>query len=284
MAPTRVIAGQRTKLGRTMHGIAYNPLDDEILVTNNLASAILVFPGDANGDVAPIRVIQGPRTRLVGPSALSFDADNKEIIVTEPSGRRVLVFPWDADGDVPPLRVIYGPKTELSFPVGAAVDPVRDLLVVASTSYSPSGDQMDSEAGLFIFNRTDNGNVAPRARIVGPKTGIKEKSWHVWVHGGKIFATIANTHRVRGYIGSKPRAGVTEVPPSPWATSTLGFVGVWNITDNGDVPPSAIIRGPVTQLVHPSGLALNIADGEVIATDSVRNGVFTFLVPELFGQ
>ncbi len=271
-------------MGRTMHGIVYNPLDDEIVVTNNLAGAILVFRGDANGDEAPIRVIQGPRTKMIGPSALSFDAENKEIIVTDPSGRRVVVFPWDANGNVAPLRVIYGPRTDLGFPVGAAVDPVRNLLVVASTSYSPSGDQMDTQAGLFIFNRTDTGNVAPRAMIAGPKTGMKEKSWHVWIHEGKIFATISNTHRVRGYVGDKPREGLTRVPASPWASNTLGFVGVWDITDNGDVPPQAIIRGPVSQLVHPSGLVLNIAEGEIIATDSVRNGVFTFLVPEFFGR
>ena len=57
---------------------------------------------------------------------------------------------------------------------------------------------------------------------------------------------------------------------------------MWDIADNGEVTPKAIIRGPVTGLIHPAGMALNTEDGEVIVADSVRNGVFTFLVPQHF--
>jgi hypothetical protein len=67
MAPKRVITGQGSKLGRTIHGLAYDPVHDEIVVPNALADAILVFRGSANGDEPPIRVIQGLRTKLVTP-------------------------------------------------------------------------------------------------------------------------------------------------------------------------------------------------------------------------
>ena len=35
-------------------------------------------------------------------------------------------------------------------------------------------------------------------------------------------------------------------------------------------------------LLHPVGLALNPKDGEIYVSDSVRNGVLSFLVPQLF--
>ena len=33
--------------------------------------------------------------------------------------------------------------------------------------------------------------------------------------------------------------------------------------------------------MHPTGLALNPKDGEIYVTDSIRNGLFTYLVPDL---
>ena len=58
---------------------------------------------------------------------------------------------------------------------------------------------------------------------------------------------------------------------------------MWNdVGDDGDVPPHSIIKGRSTGIVHPAGVTFNAADGEVIAPDSVWNGLFTFLKPELF--
>jgi len=45
-----------------------------------------------------------------------------------------------------------------------------------------------------------------------------------------------------------------------------------------------VIKGDNTFLVHPAGVAINPKSGEVYATDSVRNGLFTFLVPSLFPE
>ena len=65
--PVRVIEGQGTKLSRTMHGIAYDSVHDEIIVPVHLAGAVLVFRAGATGEEAPIRIIQGPHTRILRP-------------------------------------------------------------------------------------------------------------------------------------------------------------------------------------------------------------------------
>src|ERR1700681_1206055 len=82
--PVRVLEGQKTLISRTMHGFAYDPIHDEIVVTSPLAQAILTFRGGATGEEAPIRVIQGTRTEILGDaySALdkvSVDGVNDEI-------------------------------------------------------------------------------------------------------------------------------------------------------------------------------------------------------------
>jgi len=237
-----------------------------------LAAAILVFRGNAAGAAAPIRVIQGPRTRLLNPHSVNLDLKNGEILVGDLRADSVSVFPRDASGDVAPLRRICGPRSKLDHVVGLAVDPVRNLLAVANMHE------------IFIFNRTDNGDVPPRAVIAGPKTGMTDEPWQLQVHGGKIFVAASNHMHYWVYRTETPLPEFKEIPPDPWLNPELGFVGVWSIEDTGDRPPRAIIKGPVSGLLHPSGLALNIKEGEIMVSDSVRNGVFTYLVPDFFSM
>ncbi len=252
-----------------MHGIAYDPLHDEIIVPVHLAGAVLVFRGGAKGEEAPVRVIQGPHTGILRPETTCVDLQHGEIMVGEDVGKDVLVFSREANGDVAPLRAIRGPKTQLDEVRGVAVDPVRNLIVVASRSKGGT-------TGLFIFNRTDNGDVAPRAVIAGPGTGIlRIRQVAVDAEQGKIFAAVKNN--IESYR-------FEAASPSPWDPNRVGFIGVWDITDNGDIPPKAIIKGPASGLIWPAGVALNSKDREIYTIDSVRNGMFTYSMPEFFSQ
>lgn len=250
--------------------MAYDAVHDEIIVPNALADAILVFRGNANGDEAPIRVIQGPCTRLITPHSVSIDAEHGEILVASLTGKRINVYRWDANGNAAPLRVITGPQTQLGHLVGIAVDAVQNLMAVANSE------------DILIFNRTDNGDVTPRARIAGPKTGMTDEPWQMQFYKGKIYLAASNHLHVNLYSGVTLKESSKAVPDDPWLNPTLGFVGIWNITDSGDVPPRAMIRGPFSGLLHPVGLALNPEDGEIYVSDSVRNGILSFVVPDLF--
>jgi DNA-binding beta-propeller fold protein YncE len=276
-----VIQGQLTHLSRTTHGIAYDAAHDEIVAPNPLAAAVVIFRGGATGEEAPIRTIQGVRTGLARPETVAVDEKNDELIVGDPGTRRVLVFKADADGDAAPLRTIQGPRTKLLQIVGVAVDPNRDLLVVSSYSRLPGG-----VTGIFVFGRTDQGDVAPRRVIAGPKTGITRlRQIALDPATGKIFAAVINNEYLPPYDVDKPRAGLAPNVelPSPWNTGPEGFIGVWDDEkDDGDVPPRSIIKGRSTGLVHPAGVTFNAKDGEVIAPDAIWNGLFTFLKPELF--
>ncbi|MGH9356034.1 MAG: hypothetical protein ACRD10_07885, partial [Terriglobia bacterium] len=282
MGPIRFIGGQATKLSRTMHGIAYDAVHDEIIVPVALAGAILVFRGGASGDEPPIQVIQGPHTQLDRPHTVAVDPLHGEIMVGDRSGRGVLVFPLRANGDVAPIRTISGDKTGLVDITGVGVDPIHNLIVVSSSSEIEGG-----KTGLFIFNRMANGNVTPKAVIAGPKTGII-RPWQLAIDSaqGKIFAALVNNLYFAPYTLAKPRTGLNPNVQIPmgWAENNggPGFIGVWKITDNGDVPPRAVIKGMATYLVHPAGVAIDPSEGEVFATDSVRNGLFTFRVPQFF--
>jgi len=253
-----------------MHGLHYDARHDEIIVPVALGGAILTLAGGANGGDPPLRVIQGPKTGLVQPDTLAIDVPHDEI-VADSGNDSVLVFQRTGNGDIEPIRRIGGPKTHISNIYGLAVDSVHNLIVV--------GNRIDtggraSEDAILIFNRTDTGDVAPRSMISGPRTGIiKIRQVVVDEERGQIFATIKNNFE--NYEFAQER-------PSPWNPDRTGFIGVWNIGDNGDVPPRGVIKGPATGLVWPAGVAINPASHEVYTIDSVSNSLFMFRVPELF--
>jgi hypothetical protein len=250
--PERVIYGQPTKLGRTMHAIRYNDVRDEFVVTNPFAQAILTFAGAASGQEAPIRVIQGPKTRLDRVDRVEVDALHGELFVQIDEGE-VLVFPVEASGDIAPIRTIAGPDTQLTGAslMSLAVDPVHDLLVVA-------GRQK-----LLIFNRNATGNAKPLRVIEGPKTGISRLN-DIAVYPARKLVLL-----------TVPGA-VHEMEPEHV------FVGIWSLDDDGDVPPRFKLSGPQTLLKKPRAVAVNPKNQEIIVVDMRLNAVLTYRLPEIF--
>ena len=254
-----------------MHGIFYDPKHDEIVVPVALGGAVLTLPGGANGGEKPTRVLQGPKTGLVQPDTLYVDVAHDEMMV-DSGDDAVLVFNRTANGDAAPIRRIGGPKTHIRNIYGITVDAAHDLIIVANRVETEGTRQ--SQDGILIFNRTDEGDVAPRAIIAGPHTGIiKIRQIVADEERGQIFATIKNNFE---------NYDVADERPSPWNPDRTGFIGVWSIHDNGDVPPRGVIKGPATGLVWPAGVAINPASHEVYTIDSVSNALFMFRMPELF--
>ncbi len=249
--PTRRIEGQETRLSRTMHAIEYDAAHDEFVVPQQLGQAILTFRGGAAGQEAPIRVIQGSRTRLRRPDRLAVDPVHDEIFV--PEGNAILVFPRGASGNVAPIRVIEGPDTKLltetSSSAAIAVDPVHNVIVMA-------------DEFIVTFNRTDSGNVKPQTFIAGPRTGLKgTRGLAVQPEGGWILA-----------FASEPGPGKRD----------NRFIGVWHHTDTGDVPPRFRIADAGGVMLVPRGLAIDARHQTVIASDKSSNAILTFLVREIF--
>jgi DNA-binding beta-propeller fold protein YncE len=247
--PTRRIYGQASKLSRTMHDIRYNEVNDELFVPNPFSNAILVFRGGANGQEAPIRVIQGKSTQLDGPDRLDIDSVHRELFV--PDDDAVLVFALDASGDAPPKRVIRGADTQLAGVRALAVDPINNLLAVAGGR------------SILIFDRTASGNARPLRVIRGPNTQIDRINQMAIYPQGKLIV-----------VAMPGRQGDVEPPRV--------FVGMWSLDDDGDVPPKWTIAGDRSTLRKPFAVALNPEHKEIYVTDMRLNGVMTFSVPEVF--
>jgi hypothetical protein len=284
VAPKRVIEGQATNLSRTMHGIAYDAMHDEIVIPVALSGAVLVFRADASGEVPPLRAIQGTRTRLVRPHTVAVDPVNNEILTADPSMRAIVVFERMANGNVSPKRVISGPKTGLLDIVGLDVDPIRNVIVASSRK--GNGDKV----GIFVFDRLANGDVEPKQFIGGPKSKLAHfRQVAIDPGTGNIFLAQQNTRmkQMEAYVLEKPREGFKakdqddeDDDSDSGRLDQMGFIAVYGPDDNGDTPPRAIIKGPGIRLAGAAGVALNPRKKEIITVGG--NGFQTFLLPDFF--
>ena len=287
MAPKRAIQGQATRLSRTVHGLDYDAIHDEIIAPVYEAGAVLVYAGGANGAAPPLRLIQGDKTMLLGPQTASVDPVHGEILVGDASSGSILVYDRLANGNVAPKRIIHGENTGLREITGIAADPKRNLILVVNMGATPE------QHGVFVFNRLDNGDVAPKAIIAGNKAGISHaRQIVVDSDRGKIYVAVQGTNfrGVRPYVEVEPRPDTTwaDVLDSrgrnksqpPWSEDTHGFIGVWDVNDNGNVPPRAVIKGENTKLNGCGGVAIVPALGLVIG---VGNNMYTtYSVPQFF--
>jgi hypothetical protein len=252
--PLRKLEGQKTLLSRTMHDLAYDAIHDEIVVTSPFAQAILTFRGSANGEEPPIRVIQGPHTRIVEASALdavSIDPVNNEIYLAT-SSENILVFPREANGDVEPIRVIGGPESPVGSRSRMRIDPVRNWLVVSDPR------------GVLVFDRRATGNARPRAIIPGPTTGYAQ------------FALSPT-----GLLITNHEPGTIE------AWDLEEGLRLFENARSGEKPvlrPTFRIAAqiPKTYQTGGPGITLNPAENEILISDAARNHIWTFVVPEAF--
>jgi DNA-binding beta-propeller fold protein YncE len=100
-----------------------------------MGDSILVFSVMADGDVAPLRVLKGPRTQLRYPNGLTLDLKNNELWVANFGNHSATVYPLNASGDTAPLRMIRsGPLSSnvptLGNPFPVAFDTKRGEILV----------------------------------------------------------------------------------------------------------------------------------------------------------
>jgi len=287
-------------ISRAGHNVEYDPVNDEMWHANPEAQAILVFRGGANGEEAPIRVIQGPHTQLAFPNyGVGVDAVNNEVFVVEKE--YISVYPRAANGDIVPIRVIRGPDTGLVNARAIIVDPVRNVLVVGTNN------------GLVILDRTASGNAKPRAIIAGPISGIRASKPP---HSGPLTQEEIELRRrnntgsaiqsmrmsPKGYvvtvIGARGRSGDDDEDGGAADADEEGRGGggrrgpgggppgiaAWNIDDflkvngHGDVAPVWVLSDP-KGIIGPGRAALNPNQKEVILGG---NRIVIYSFPEIF--
>jgi len=172
--PIRLLIGDKTKLSDS-HGLAIDTKNKLLFINNwgNISDyrvpgsgrfeppSITVYPLDADGDTPPLRVIQGPKTQMDWPGAMSIDPATGDLYVANDMGQSIIVFHSKDQGDLTPAKVIKGLKTHISYPTGVFVDAKNQELWVTNLG--------NSSATVYPLNAS--GDVAPLRIIRSAEEG-----------------------------------------------------------------------------------------------------------------
>src|ERR1700722_4035059 len=175
--PLRYIQGPQTQLQDPDH-VAIDPVHNEVFVPQH--GHILVYPRDATGNVAPIRDLSGPDTRMgVGDQGVMIDPLHDLMIVT--ARGRILIFNRTDQGNVKPKAVIGGPNHYITGGAFALYPEKGEIIISASARGGRSEDESDihpstnattiqvnTSSYVGVWNINDNGDVPAHWTIGGP--------------------------------------------------------------------------------------------------------------------
>ena len=233
--PKRVIQGPHT-LNEYNNGLYIDPQTGNIhSVAMDTADSMIVFPGGANGDVAPIRKLNTPHRNF----ATAVNEEKGEIYITIQYPPKVMVYRKEANGDEKPLRVLEGEHTRLYDTHGIALDVKKNLMFVGTwgnaSDYRVAGTGKFYPPSINVYPLDASGDTAPLRVIQGSKTRLD------WAGGMSL----------------DPDRGDLYV-----ANDVGNSILVFRETDDGDVAPSRIINGDKTGLSHPAGISLDLKNQE----------------------
>jgi DNA-binding beta-propeller fold protein YncE len=211
-------------------GVAVDEKAQELYLTVQHDSAVVVFPKLAQNDDAPIRLLQGNHTRLADPHGIALDEKNNLIYVTnhgsvhdqgakgEPPTGKVLgrrqgkkYWPVSLDDSIPGSGRMQPPTiTVYSKTASGDTPPVRVIEGPKTQMDWPTGIAVNQENGevyvandggnsILVFSPAASGDVAPIRVIQGPKSMVKNptgvyldaKNHEVWsANFGNHTATV----------------------------------------------------------------------------------------------
>ena len=186
-------------------GISVDEAAQEVFLTVQHDSAIVVYRKGASGEDAPLRMLQGEHTRLADPHGVALDAkrgvmfvtnhgsthassvDSADYLSAQEKEERSKLVNWPLDRDfavpgsgrtLPPAITVYAKNAS-----GDAA-PVRVIQGPRTGLNWPTGIAVDAERGdvyvtndttdsILVFDAEASGDVAPKRVLKGQKTGLK---------------------------------------------------------------------------------------------------------------
>jgi 6-phosphogluconolactonase (cycloisomerase 2 family) len=236
--PKRLVQGDKTAL-QFNNGLYVDPKTGDIYsVESDTGDKMVVFPREANGNVAPKHILRTPH-RVYN---IAVDETRGELFVTVEYPPEVIVYRKDANGDEKPLRRIQGDNTGLDAPHGIAVDEKNQLLYVNTwghhSNYRIPGTGRFYPPAIKVYALNASGDAAPLRIITGDQTQLD------WPAAMKFNPDNGDLY-VANDIGQ----------------SVLVFKSA--STAQGNVAPVRVIKGDKTRLRNPTGVFLDRKNSEV---------------------
>jgi 6-phosphogluconolactonase (cycloisomerase 2 family) len=234
--PKRIIQGSKTLL-QFNNGLYIDQNNGDIYsVESDVGDKMVVFSHNAEGNVAPVRVLKTPHRGY----AIAVNEEKEELYLTVEYPPKVLVYKKTASGDDKPLRMLEGDHTGLEAIHGIALDVKNNVMFVNNwgnaSNFKVAGTGKFNPPSIKVYALGASGDTAALRAIQGPKTQL---NWP-------------------GSMSLDAESGELYV-----ANDVNNSIIVFNTTDQGDVAPKRVIRGKKTGLKNPTGIFVDKKHGEL---------------------
>ncbi len=257
-------------------GVVVMEARDELAMTTQHDSALVVYDRTATGKQSPIRLLQGLRTELSDPHGIAYDPQEDVMFVANYGATHDVAWTDTPKTGVNRTENRIGKE---NWPLG------REFAVAGSgTINGPS---------VTVYRRTQRGNVAPLRKIQGPSTGLNwptgvaydpqahelfvanDAAHEILVFDAKASGDVRPLRVIKGArTGLANPTGVFADAKNRelWVTNFGGHSAtVYDLSASGDVAPKRVIRNA------PAGTpSLMIGNPGAVGYDSKRE---TILVP-----
>jgi len=278
MEPRRRIAGPSANLGMVC-GVAISSAHGELYSVQGESGTINVFSLEANGNVEPIRELDGVTPR--SSAGVYLDVKNDELFITTEHVNRISAFPRLFQEDEEARRYIQGPRTELADPHGIYVDSETNEIFVTNHGNWRSTETGEGERrGPESRTRTALGYTEPgRVLELEPSTG-KFLPPSITIHSRTASGNAAPVRMIQGpHTLLNLPDGITRDPVSgEIVVANTGNDSVLFFDKNatGDAAPLRVLKGANTKLKGPVGVSIDSKHNElwVVSWDNHIAAVF----------
>jgi DNA-binding beta-propeller fold protein YncE len=230
--PDRVL-----KTAHRTFGIAADEQAQELFLTTQWPPSIMVYRKKADEREAPLRILEGPDTKLATATGIAIDTKNQEMYVANWGPNTG--FP---DGKAYTAISIYG---EGEYREWDLIDQQQHFLRKVPV---PATGRIDPPS-IAVFDLKAKGNTAPKRVIQGPNAQL---NWpdHMYMDMDRRELYVANTSD----------------------NSILVFRG----TDSGNAAPIRLLKGPKTEIDHPVGVFFDVKNQELYVANWGNNRAVVF--------
>jgi DNA-binding beta-propeller fold protein YncE len=220
------------KTPHSTYGIAVDEKSQEMFITVQDDSAVIVFRKSAKDEDGPVRSLQGSHTLLADPHGIAFDSKKDLIFVSnwgsvnehkagasleQQTGANIRSvhkanWPLGPDDIVPgggrflPGSITVYPRTASgdAAPLRVIQGPRTQLNWPSSMAVDPERNELyvanDPDSSILVFSGDSSGDVAPIRVIKGPKSLLKNPTG-IWLDlkNGELWASNFGNHTATVY-------------------------------------------------------------------------------------
>lgn len=251
----------------SFNGVAVDPENNLVVFSDTNKKSLLLYDRSKGGKspdtTQPLRQILGPTTLLGFVCGVAFDAPKREIFsVNNDIEDTMMIFSYEDSGDLKPKRTLIIPHGSW----GISLSKARDEFSLSV---------QDGSNNAVVTYKKDAKGFDPPIRVLQGRDTLLADPHGIIVDDTKDEMIVANWGSWNIPLGRYTSLSREQVS-LPGGRFDEPSITVYSATAQGNSKPIRQIQGPDTQLVWPTGMALDLERDMIVVANNMDNSILFF--------